>query len=102
MHLSTALALVEFTLRMILSELNQSEKGRKEEIYLPHVFTFEPMCGHTKTSQHKPAHASTRQHVHFALFSGFFCIRILVKVFPTFYVKISAKSITVNEILRIF
>ena len=40
MHLSIALALVEFTLRMILSGLNQSEKGRKEEIYLPHVFTF--------------------------------------------------------------
>ena len=64
--------------------------------------TWGLLIGHTKTSQHKPAHASTRQHVHFALFSEFFCIRILVKVFPTFSVKISANRITVIEILRIF
>ena len=67
-----------------------------------HPAILDKKSGHTKTSQHKPAHASTRQHVHFALFSGFFCIRILVKVFPIFCVKINSKSITFNEILRIF
>ena len=41
--------------------------------------------------------ASKRQHVYFALFSGFFNIRLLIKVFPTFCIKMSAKSINVSE-----
>ena len=96
----------EFTLSLLIpfyKRLIKTISCVHRRVLSPKIFTrWTVILKQASTSQHTPAHASTRQNAHFALFSGFFNIRLLLRVFSTFCIKISAKSITDNEILRFF